>query len=142
MYPAGHGLRNDYPAPVVVAGIEYPTVTHAYWALSTDDDQVRDRIRTAPTVHDAQELGHQAPRRPDWALARTAVMAALMRAKFAQHPDLAEILIATRDARLSYGSGESGYWDTNGTQGRNWNGRLLELVRSELNAATSGTRIP
>ena len=30
-------LSNDVPAPIVVDAIRYPSVTHAYWSLSTDD---------------------------------------------------------------------------------------------------------
>jgi hypothetical protein len=30
-------LQNNYPAPISVHGHEYPTVTHAYWALSAAD---------------------------------------------------------------------------------------------------------
>ncbi|MEU8363283.1 hypothetical protein AB0C27_45445 [Nonomuraea sp. NPDC048882] len=47
MHPATHGLRNDFPASTKVADAVYPTVEHAYWALSTDDEVVRERIRTA-----------------------------------------------------------------------------------------------
>lgn len=30
MYPGTHGLRNEYPAPITVEQITYPTVEHAY----------------------------------------------------------------------------------------------------------------
>jgi predicted NAD-dependent protein-ADP-ribosyltransferase YbiA (DUF1768 family) len=68
-------------------------------------------------------------------------MAGLLRAKFTQHPALAEILLGTGDARIAYsGYEESPYWRTaRDDQGRNWVGRLLELVRSELHAAGTGS---
>jgi hypothetical protein len=54
------------------------------------------------------------------------------RLKFRQHPELAAKLVATGDARIR-GIGFTGrYWDEGGSRGRNWLGRILEMVRSEL----------
>ena len=61
-------------------------------------------------------------------------MARLLRAKFAQHPQLADVLLTTGDGRIEYTSSGSAYWDTGDDQGRNWMGRLLELIRSEIAA--------
>ncbi|MEU8363284.1 NADAR family protein [Nonomuraea sp. NPDC048882] len=68
-------------------------------------------------------------------------MTELLRAKFRQHPDLAEVLLATGDGRIHYGSANSPFWDTRGSAGRNWMGRLLELVRAELVADRVGFRL-
>jgi predicted NAD-dependent protein-ADP-ribosyltransferase YbiA (DUF1768 family) len=66
-------------------------------------------------------------------------MAGLLRAKFIQDPDLAEFLLATGNATISYiDHDESPYWRDAGSRGgRNWVGRLLELVRSELSWPTA-----
>ncbi|MEU6865856.1 hypothetical protein ABZ924_21810 [Streptomyces sp. NPDC046876] len=56
----------------------------------------------------------------------------LLRAKYEQHPDLAAIVLAMDDATLLYDDADSGFRGENGGRGRNWTGRLLELVRSEL----------
>lgn len=131
-------LQNEYPAPVEVGGAVYPSVTHAYWALSTSDATVRARIREAESGFDARRLAEEAPRVENWPLARTAVMAGLLRAKFTQHPGLADVLTGTGDAPFGYTDfGDSDHWDTRGGRGRNWVGRLLELVRSELHAASA-----
>ncbi|NNN32135.1 NADAR family protein [Streptomyces sp. S3(2020)] len=122
IYPAGWPerldlfvLRNDYPAEIHYAGVTYPSVHDGYWALAES---------------------HQGD---DWPDVRLAVMAGLLRAKFTQHPDLAEILLATGSATISYtGHEESPYWRDAGSRGgRNWIGRLLELVRSELSWPTA-----
>ncbi|MFI6350363.1 NADAR family protein [Streptomyces sp. NPDC050560] len=136
--PGTQGLRNDYPAPVVVDGATHASVTHAYWALSVADDSAREAIAHAETAFAARELASAAERRPGWEGARTAVLASLLRAKYAQHQDLAEILVGTGDATLVYDEFESAYWGDAGGRGRNWAGRLLELVRSELLAARAG----
>jgi ribA/ribD-fused uncharacterized protein len=131
--PDTRALRNNYPAPVEVDGVTYPSVAHAYWALSTDDPEVRAGIAEADTASAGRNLAVGARRRDGWEQARTAVMARLLRAKFAQHPTLARVLLDTDDATIVYDD-DSAYWGDNGGRGRNWTGRLLELVRSELGA--------
>ncbi|WP_328870313.1 NADAR family protein [Streptomyces sp. NBC_00287] len=124
-------LRNNYPVSIDYGGRTYASVLHGYWSLSAADPADRDRIRAAETADDAQELGGKAVRRDGWAELRVGVMGGLLRAKFGQHPELADVLLSTGDARISYtGYSESPFW-TDG-RGRNWVGRLLELVRSEL----------
>lgn len=127
-------LRNEFPAPLTYGGQTYPTIIHGYWANAAAERRDHDRIRDAATVRKAHETGGQCALRQDWAVVRTAVMADLLRAKFTQHPELAEILLSTRDARISYtGISESPFWTDRGPrEGRNWVGRLLELVRAEL----------
>ncbi|WP_415646383.1 NADAR family protein [Stackebrandtia soli] len=127
--PGRHILQIDYPAPIEYDGRTYPTVEHAYWAMSTSDPEARERIRTATRTHDARTLAADAPRRDGWPVARLAVMADLNRAKYTQHPDLAETLLGTGDARIMLAGTFSGYWYGHGS---NWVGRLLEVVRSEL----------
>lgn len=131
-------LQNEHPSPIEAGGTVYPTVKHAYWALSTADPAMRERIRTAERPYGAQKLAEEAPRVPNWPRARTAMMAALLRAKFDQHPHLAEILLGTGDAPIGYTGMDSDHWITGGEEGRNWMGRLLELVRSELHAREAG----
>lgn len=125
-------LSNDVPTPVVVYGAEYPSVTHAYWALSTDDPTAAEAIRLAPRASEAYALGVEARRKAGWSDVRLAVMNELVRAKFEQHPDLAARLMATGDARISGAFSLSGRYWQGGPHGRNWLGRILELVRSGL----------
>ncbi|MGW7361369.1 NADAR family protein [Streptomyces sp. NPDC054802] len=140
--PGTKALRNDYPAPVEVDGVTYPSVAHAYWALSVADADARTAVLAADNPYAAQRVAADAGRRVGWEHARTAVMTRLLRAKYAQHPDLAEILLATGDATVVYDDAASGFWGDNGGRGRNWTGRLLELVRSELQARQTGMPLP
>ncbi|WP_030741904.1 NADAR family protein [Streptomyces sp. NRRL F-5135] len=136
--PGPAGLRDDYPAPVDVDGVTYPSVAHAYWSLSAAEPVARAAVAAAESSYAARALAADAVRREGWEQARTAVMTRLLRAKYAQHPALAEILLATGDATLVYDDAGSGFWGDNGGRGRNWSGRLLELVRSELHARRAG----
>ncbi|TDD68250.1 NADAR family protein [Actinomadura darangshiensis] len=131
-------LQNEYPSAIEVGGVVYPSVTHAYWALSTADPEARERIRAAERPYEARKTAEETPRVENWSQVRTAVMAALLRAKYAQHPDLAEVLLGTGDAPIGYSGVDSDHWITRGGKGRNWVGRLLELVRSELQAQKAG----
>ncbi|MEO3825375.1 NADAR family protein [Actinomadura sp. B10D3] len=149
MFPKGwpedagiDALQNDYPSQIEVGNVVYPSVKHAYWALSTSEPEVRERIRLAERPYDAKKMAEEAPRVENWAQARTAVMAGLLRAKYDQHPDLAEILLGTGDSPLAHGGTGSEHWGTHGATGRNWVGRLLELVRSELQARKAGIPVP
>ena len=144
-FPADPGiavLQNDYPAVISVNGKDYPTVVHAYWALSTADPELRDKIAHAARAYDAQKLAEQADLHAAWPAARLAVMAALLRAKFTQHPPLARTLLDTGDARIIYTDHDSAYWVAGGKHGTNWIGRLLEAIRSELAAAEAGIPLP
>ncbi|MEU7409141.1 NADAR family protein [Streptomyces sp. NPDC042638] len=135
--PGKQALRNDYPAPITLGDVTYPSVAHAYWARSVAAPEARTAVAAAETAAKARTLAAAAPRREGWEQARTAVMARLLRAKYEQHPDLAAILLATGDATVLYDDADSGFWGDNGGRGRNWTGRLLELVRSELQARHS-----
>ncbi|MEU0459294.1 NADAR family protein [Streptomyces sp. NPDC006129] len=136
--PGTKALRNEFPAPLLIDGDTYPTVTHAYWALSTADPGARAAVRDADTAFAARGAAAGAPRREGWEQARTAVMTSLLRAKFTQHPALARVLLDTADATLVYDDSDSEHWGNRGGRGRNWTGRLLELVRSELQAEQAG----
>jgi predicted NAD-dependent protein-ADP-ribosyltransferase YbiA (DUF1768 family) len=127
--PGIDSLQINYPAPVAHGGRDYPTVMHAYWALSAGDAAWHDRIAAAEHGVDARSLAEQAPRRDDWPAVRLGVMAALLRDKFERHPAIAQQLLATGDARILYSDWGSQYWTSGGA---NWLGRLLELVRSEV----------
>ncbi|MEU9379004.1 NADAR family protein [Streptomyces sp. NPDC048255] len=131
-------LRNDHEAPVSYRGQTYPSVVHGYWALSAAERADHDLIRAAATPGEAREAGGRAARRADWPAVRLGVMAGLLRAKFDQHPELAALLRGTGQAGILYrGYSDSPYWRDEGPRGgRNWTGRLLELIRSELAVRT------
>ncbi|MEV6522501.1 NADAR family protein [Longispora sp. NPDC051575] len=131
--PSVHVLRAEYPAPVEVGGHTYPTLSRAYLALAAADPGVRDAIRGARSDWDARRLLAAGGHRPEWTVAREAVVAELHRARCRQHPELAEVLLATGDARIEYRGTDSGFLDA-----RDRMGRVLEQVRSELAAARAG----
>lgn len=101
-------------------------------ALSVADPALREAVAAADSTFSARDLAADAERSEGWERSRTAVMARLLRAKFTRHPELARALLATDDATIVYGDSDSAFWGDDRGRGRNWTGRLLELVRSEL----------
>lgn len=130
--PGLEALRTEYPRPIEYAGRRYRSVDDAFWILSTDDAGHQDQIAKTENPYRVRDVGLAGPRRPGWSAAQIAVMTDLLRAKFAQHDDLAVLLTGTGDGRIMYHLPQSPFW---GTCGRNWLGRLLELVRAEHAAA-------
>ena len=134
-------LRNEFPADITVGGQTYPTVSHAYWALAVTDDRQRAAILQARTPYAAKKIAEESALRDGWPEARTAVMAHLLRLKFSRHPDLATTLTTTGTTRLIYVELDSPFWGHYRSAGRNWVGRLLELIRSELAAGGTGVQL-
>ena len=142
-HDGGHPyLANNYPAAITLEEGMFPTSAHAYWALATTDSDARNQIANASTAHDAERIAQGGPLRPDWNIVRLAVMLRLVREKFHQHPDLAAQLIATGDGRLINGVDFSKFWGDYRGHGRNWLGRLLELVRAELQESARSAEAP
>jgi predicted NAD-dependent protein-ADP-ribosyltransferase YbiA (DUF1768 family) len=134
--PANEWLRNEYPVTITVGGVSYASAVHAYWSLATTDEAAHREIRNAKSPMIVESAVGKAPLRQGWPHLRTTAMHTVLRAKFEQHPELADILVATGDARIDYNL-DSAYW-SGGSAGRNWLGRLLELVRSEIVAERAG----
>ncbi|MFJ3481581.1 NADAR family protein [Streptomyces microflavus] len=99
---------------------------------------MRSAIAAADTAAAAGEVAAKTARREGWDHIRLAVMTTLLRAKYDQHPELARTLLATGNSTLVYDDANSAFWGDNGGRGRNWTGRLLELVRSDIHVAQSG----
>lgn len=133
---SNHFLSNFHPAPVLLDGVEYPTVEHAYQAAKTfDTEQRKNFLQPFVTAGVAKQLGKHVTLRRDWnEQTRLTKMLHLLRQKF-KHEHLKEKLLATGEKDLIEGN----HWnDTFWGEcpvgiGDNWLGRLLEQVRSELN---------
>jgi hypothetical protein len=132
-------LSNFFASPILIDGIHYSTVEHAFQSLKTDgDDPDRRRIAAAPTPGEAKRMGRAVRLRADWEQAKSGVMLTCLQVKFAE-PGLASRLAATGSRCLV----ETNDWHDQcwgdctcprhaSTAGENRLGKLLEVVRSEL----------
>jgi N-glycosidase YbiA len=126
-------LSNFYPAVVLLDGVEYPTVEHAYQAAKTFDLEWRAEIRSAHRPGEAKRLGQKVSMRDDWNSVRLVVMLDLLRQKFFLHDDLAALLLETGERELIEGNywGDK-FWGVCNGEGQNRLGLALMQVRDEL----------
>lgn len=125
-------LSNFYPSPVW----RYPTAEHAYQAAKTTNPAEREAFRLCKAPGLVKKMARMVTLRPEWKADpdfRLRVMDAVVRKKFAEHPDLAAKLVATGDEELVEDNwwGDT-YWGRCNGVGENHLGRILMRVRSEL----------
>ncbi|MCE5279465.1 MAG: NADAR family protein [Planctomycetaceae bacterium] len=131
-------LSNFAAYPIELDGQIWPTSEHYFQAQKFPRTEHAVRIRQTPSPMIAARLGRsrRVPIRPDWEQVKDAVMLAALRAKFSQHPDLREMLLATGEARIVERAKKDRYWGDGGDgSGRNRLGELLMQVRDELRRA-------
>jgi ribA/ribD-fused uncharacterized protein len=132
-------LSNFYESPMNVrlgdddVTLRAPTVEHAFQAAKTHDSDQALAVLRAPTPAQAKRLGRRVTLREDWDDIKVAVMLACLREKFSPGSDLSLALLRTRPAWLVEGNtwGDL-YWGQVDGRGTNMLGRLLMLVRAEL----------
>jgi ribA/ribD-fused uncharacterized protein len=133
-------FSNFAPYPILVDGKQWPTSEHYFQAQKFTDPQHQERIRRAQSPMIAARLGRsrKTPIRRDWESIKVAVMRATVRAKFAQHADARQALLATGDATIVEHTENDSYWGDGGDgSGKNMLGRILMDVREELRAISS-----
>mgnify|MGYP001609457273 CR=1 FL=1 len=125
-------LSNFWPASVMMHGLEYLSVEHAYQAAKTKDLAQREKIHLCVSPGQAKRMGRYVTIRPDWERIKLDTMTHLVARKF-KHPTLAKALLATGDAELQEGNkwGDT-YWGICNGRGENHLGKILMAVRTEL----------
>jgi len=132
-----YGCFSNYSAHAVyLKGIIWPTAEHYYQAQKFAGSEREEQVRRQKTPDEAKGLGNDEnhPPRSGWhTQIKDEVMLEVVRAKFTQHPDLQEVLLATGDAVLAENSKKDYYWGIGEDgSGRNQLGKTLMRVRSEL----------
>lgn len=138
-------FSNLYRRPIVFEGELFPTAEHAYQPGKARKPAVRAWLLAAPTPSLLAMAAHglyQWDVMPNWSHAKIERMRNVLRAKFTQHADLAEILLATGNARLiesaTVDNAINRLWGEVKGKGQNMLGQMLAEIRSELR--TSCTR--
>jgi ribA/ribD-fused uncharacterized protein len=131
-------FSNLYPRPIEFEGEVYPTSEHAYQAGKAVKKSVRDWILSAPTPALAAMAAHGLYSWdivPNWAEVKFDRMRAVLRAKFDQHEDLKELLIATGTARLvergTVNNAVNRLWGEVNGRGENTLGKMLMELRAQ-----------
>ena len=130
-------FSNFAPHSIELDRVRWPTVEHYFQAQKFAGTPHVEAIRQAPSPTLDARMGRSRarPLRPDWELVKDKIMLRAVRAKFAQHADLAALLLATGDALIVERSRRDRYWGNGGDgSGANKLGLILMSVRAELRA--------
>ena len=127
-------LSNFYPCTVVLDGIEFPSVEHAYQAAKTLDYCARLRLTyTWVSPGEAKRMGQTFTLRPDWEQVKIDVMRGLLEQKFCSDQSLFAQLLNTENFYLVEGNtwGDT-FWGVCNGKGKNHLGLLLMDIRQSL----------
>ena len=137
-----YGMRAEYgcfsnfwPTPITVNGLVWPTSEHYFQAQKFTQSEHQEAIRRVASPMIAARMGRSRarPLRADWEIVKEEAMLTALLAKFSQHADLRQQLLATGDATLVERSPRDAYWGDGGDgRGLNRLGQLLMRVREEM----------
>jgi ribA/ribD-fused uncharacterized protein len=131
-----YGCFSNFSAyPVVIGGKVWPTSEHYFQAQKFAGTEHEEAIRSAKSPMIAARMGRDRskPIRADWEQVKDDLMREAVRAKFSQHADLREILLATGDSPIVEHTANDSYWGDGGDgSGMNMLGQILAEVRAAL----------
>lgn len=123
-------LSNYYPCKVIYNNMRYMNNEAAFHAQK-DPNRVIEFIFLNPS--NAKKLGRQVQLREDWEEVKDNIMYEINKAKFTQHKDLADKLLATGNQILIEGNTwKDTYWGMYNGYGKNKLGEILMRIREEL----------
>lgn len=131
-------FSNFAPFPIFIRNKRWPTSEHYFQGQKFAGTKHEEEIRLVKKPRIAADMGRdrKRPLRRDWEAVKDGVMLDALRAKFSQHADLRELLLATGDAKLVEHTGNDAYWGDGGDgSGKNRLGQLLMQLREELRAS-------
>lgn len=125
-------MSNFAPVEVVLDGIVYSSVEHAYQAAKTVNSAERRAVRKCATPGDAKRMGRKITIRPDWDEIKIRVMRELQVQKYAKEPYRSN-LRAVRGAFIEEGNtwGDT-FWGVCKGKGENHMGQILMEVANDL----------
>ena len=137
-----YGEFSNFAAyPIKLQGKRWPTSEHYFQAQKFKDAGHREQIRKAKTPMIAARLGRDRKKklRRDWESVKDNIMRDAVMAKFSQHEELRDILLATGEAKLVEHTSNDAYWGDGGDgSGKNRLGLILMHVREKLREQESG----
>ena len=130
-------LSNFHPCPVVLDGVTYPSVEHAYVAAKTTNPSERAHIATLATPAAAKKAGRSLRPRDNWSEIRVGIMRDLLQQKFAQEPFKALLLSTGKAAIVEGNDWHDIFWGrcncpTHRGMGENILGKLIEEIRASI----------
>lgn len=127
-------LSNFYPVKVEFEGLVYDSTEAAFQAQKCENADERKQF-VGVKAGQSKRIGRHVRLRSDWEEVKDGIMERIVRAKFDQHPDLAERLRATGTILLTEGNTWFDiYWGVDAYTGRGENhlGKILMGIREQL----------
>lgn len=129
-------LSNFWPADIIVDGVIYPTVEHAYVAAKSAEPLTPEDLEwfLKLTPAQAKRVGRMIDLRSDWEDIKLDVMLNLTRKKYSEdNPTPRAWLLATGDEYLEETNhwGDT-FWGVCNGEGLNWLGHTIMAVRDEI----------
>ncbi|MBX7221738.1 MAG: NADAR family protein [Blastocatellia bacterium] len=128
-------MSNFAPYPFTLKGKTWPTSEHYFQAQKFPDTEYEEEIRMTQSPMIAARMGRSRkhPLRKNWESIKDDIMREAVWAKFTQHPQLAEKLLATGEAKLIEHTKNDRYWADGGDgTGKNMLGIILMELREKL----------
>ena len=123
-------LSNFYERQITIDGLTFENTEAAFHSYKQPS---RREEFVGLTAKEAKRLGRSVTLRDDWEEIKNNVMYAVCMAKFSQHEDLKQKLLATGDATLIEGNHwHDTYWGICKGEGYNWLGIILMNIRDQL----------
>lgn len=113
----------------------WPSVEHYFQAMKFEAPEAQEKIRLTQHPAKARRLGRSRFRRlrKDWSKLRRVVMTRAVYTKCRTHPEVAERLLGTGDAKLFESSQYDYFWGCGrDRRGHNTYGQVLMDVRNKL----------
>lgn len=137
-----YGCFSNFAAfPIQLKKKRWPTSEHYFqaqkFAGTTDEDEVRKA--KSPMIAARMGRSRKRPLRRDWESVKVGIMREAVLAKFTQHKDLQEILLATGDAEIIEHTSKDAYWGDGGDgSGKNMLGKILMETRETIRREIAG----
>ncbi|MBF0131069.1 MAG: NADAR family protein [Magnetococcales bacterium] len=136
-------FSNLYQREMFFEGEKFPTAEHAYQAGKPRKKEVRDWLMASPSPSLLAMAAHGLYSwdiAPNWSQIKFDRMGVVLFAKFAQHQDLADLLLSTGDARLvesaTVDNAVNRLWGEVNGKGKNMLGLILMEVRELIRRKT------
>lgn len=124
-------LSNFYPSPIVINGVEYPTVEHAYQAAKTCNRREKLLVAYASTPGQAKRMGRKLSLRLNWEEIKVDTMLGLVRLKFTESNLRAKLLATGTVELVERNAWNDRFWGVCRGNGQNQLGKILMRVREE-----------
>ena len=135
-----YGCFSNFSAhPISLKGKTWRTSEHYFQAQKFFGTPHEEEIRQEASPMIAARMGRdrKRPLREDWELVKDDIMREAVLAKFEQHSDIRDILLATGDALIVEHTKNDAYWGDGGDgSGLNKLGKILMEVREKLRNAS------